>query len=218
MKKEFLAIILLVMLFACKSDDDTVLSSIKLDKTELTLKVGEEYTFKVIKNPEDAPTPSYTWSVENVNDEIGVIDKNGNFKALSVGEVNILVEAYVEGKIPLTSNCIVTVEPVDAEGLKLDKQELALNVGASETVICSFVPENTTNKKLLWKSSNPKIASVSFNYGTSENSKITAIGEGEAIITAYLKENEKISAQCKVKVSPTKLENLTLKETEKTII
>lgn len=59
MKKDFLAIILLAILFSCKSEEDPIVTSIQLDKTELTLKVGEEYAFKVLKTPENAPTPNY---------------------------------------------------------------------------------------------------------------------------------------------------------------
>ena len=41
----------MAVLFACSNEDEEArLTAITLDKTELTLKVGEEYTFKVQKN------------------------------------------------------------------------------------------------------------------------------------------------------------------------
>lgn len=219
MKKEFLAIIMLAMLFACKSEDDPVLTSIKLDKTELTLKVGEEYAFKVIKNPETAPTPTYNWIVNDMgaNKVIGTIDNKGVFKALNVGQVNISVDVINSNMLPITAHCLVTVEPIKAEGLKLDQTELYLKAGESKTLTCSFIPEDTTDKELIWKSSDEKIATVTPEE-TSNKAKITTVGAGEAIITAYLKNDTKVSAQCKINIDPAKLENLTLKEKEKEVI
>lgn len=222
MKKEFLAIIMLAMLFACKSDDDQVLTSIQLDKTELTLKVGEEYQFQVIKNPETAPTPEYGWycALFDNDESVGQVDEKGKFTAQSEGKIVVVVmtkDSWFEEKSLLKSECFITVEPVKAEGLKLDQTELSLKAGESKTLTCSFVPDNTSDKKLAWKSSDEKVATVTPD-GTSNKAKITTVGAGEAIITAYLKNDTKVSAECKIKVDPAKLENLTLKETEKEVI
>lgn len=44
--------------------------------------------------------------------------------------------------------------------IALNKTELTLDKGASETLTVTFTPENATNKALTWTSSNPEVATV----------------------------------------------------------
>lgn len=86
-------------------------------------------------------------------------------------------------------------DPIAATSVKLDKATLALTVGGSETLTATVYPENATNKDVTWSSDNENAATVDAN-GT-----VTAVGEGEAIITATT-EDGKYTATCTVKVSP----------------
>ena len=66
--------------------------------------------------------------------------------------------------------------------IRLNKEELTLNPGNSETLIATIEPKNTTDSpNLTWISSDESIAKV------DENGKITAISEGIAEITAKSK-------------------------------
>ena len=60
--------------------------------------------------------------------------------------------------------------------------------------LCVSDNKDATNKKVTYKSSDPKIASV------DKNGKITAKKKGKVKITATSKENKKIKAECEVKV------------------
>ena len=53
-------------------------------------------------------------------------------------------------------------------------------------------PDNAWNRTVTWRSSDPSIATV------DENGTVTAIAEGEAIITAELADG--VKAECKVTV------------------
>lgn len=68
--------------------------------------------------------------------------------------------------------------PVAVSNITLNKNTLALTVGGSETLTATVYPENATNKDVTWSSDNENAATVDAN-GT-----VTAVGEGEAIITA----------------------------------
>ncbi len=61
-------------------------------------------------------------------------------------------------------------------GVSLNKTNLTLNTGSSETLTATISPSNATNKELTWSSSNTSVATVS-------NGKVTAVGKGTAIIT-----------------------------------
>lgn len=58
----FLMSLIWVTLSSCEKEEPVV-TSIDLDKSELELKVGETYDFKVSHNPPDAKAPTYEWNV-----------------------------------------------------------------------------------------------------------------------------------------------------------
>lgn len=97
----------------------------------------------------------------------------------------------------LTASATLTISaaPVAVTGVSLSKSETALTVGASETLTATVSPENANNKNVSWKSDDTAVATV------DQNGKVTAVGEGEAIITATT-EDGKYTATCTVKVSP----------------
>lgn len=211
--------LILVALFSCEKEDPVV-TSIALDKSELELKVGEIYDFKVTHNPPEAKTPTYDWSVSS--GDIARIDQSGHFEAINVGDTYVTVVTTdivdpVTGE-RFTQKCKVTVKPIEAEGIKLDKSELTLDPSKKETLTCTITPENTTNKNVYWKSSDDKVVAVQSKEGNSNQAELTATGAGEAIITVYLTNNSKMAATCKVKVNPAKVEGISFSEKEKTVM
>lgn len=60
--------------------------------------------------------------------------------------------------------------------IQLSKTKLTLEVGSSETVTATVIPSNTTDKTLLWKSSNTSVATV-------KDGIINGISVGETTVT-----------------------------------
>ncbi len=79
---------------------------------------------------------------------------------------------------------------VAVESITLNKSELTLEPGASETLTAVVLPNDATNPTVTWTTTNPEIAIV-------EEGMVSAISEGEAIISAKAGE---IEASCKVTV------------------
>ena len=76
--------------------------------------------------------------------------------------------------------------------ISLNKEELKLEKGASETLQVNYTPADTTDsKETLWSSSEHSVATV-------ENGVVTAVGKGNALITARC---GRYTATCKVSVS-----------------
>ena len=78
--------------------------------------------------------------------------------------------------------------------MKLNKTATSIFVGDSETLTATITPENATNQKVTWKSSNAAVASV------DANGKVTGVKAGEATITVTTDDGGK-TATCKVTVS-----------------
>lgn len=85
-----------------------------------------------------------------------------------------------------------TENVIPLKGISFDKNELTMFSGEEKTLTVKYNPSNTTDSKTVtWSSSDSTVATV-------KNGKITAIGKGEATITAKV---GKYTATCTVKVS-----------------
>ena len=105
-------------------------------------------------------------------------------------------ETSATREITVTDNAIYTAQfeifyPVS--NITLDKTELSLSIGDSETLTATIEPDNATNKTVTWSSNNEAVATV-------DNGKVTAVAEGEATITVTT-EDGTFTATCKVKVT-----------------
>ncbi len=86
-----------------------------------------------------------------------------------------------------------TPGPVRVTGVTLNKSELKVYVGGEEKTLKATVnPSNAANKKVIWSSSNEKIAKVT-------DGKVKGIKEGIATITVKTEDGSK-KATCKVTV------------------
>lgn len=89
---------------------------------------------------------------------------------------------------------IVGVDDVLATSINLDKEKCSINIGDTQTLIATILPENATYKDVAWLSSDTTIAKVS-SFGV-----ITGIAVGKATITATTTDGTELSASCVVKV------------------
>ena len=86
---------------------------------------------------------------------------------------------------------------IKATSVKLNKNTLTLNrknVNVSAQLIGKVVPNNATNSKLSWKSSNTKVVTV------ARNGKIIGKSRGTAKITVTTTDGSNVSATCNVTV------------------
>ena len=80
---------------------------------------------------------------------------------------------YAEAWVPVTEGDTVAVT-----GVTLDKETLELTVGeGTAQLVATIAPEGATGTRLVWLSSDEKVATV------DENGVVTPVGEGEATIT-----------------------------------
>lgn len=78
-------------------------------------------------------------------------------------------------------------------GVVLDRSEAIIEVGNTKNLTANVLPQDSSNKTIVWSSSNEEVATV------DENGRVFAIAEGEANITSTT-EIGGYSASCDVKV------------------
>ena len=79
-------------------------TSVVLNKTSLTLTVGENYKLSAYVNPDNATNKTINWSATNKT--VVSVDNNGNVKALKAGTANIIISS----NNCKTAKCQITVK------------------------------------------------------------------------------------------------------------
>ena len=162
-------------------------TSVKLNRSTLTLGVGEKYGLIKTVSPSSA-NQSCTWS--SSNSSIASVDSNGKVTAKKSGWANITVKTS-NGK---TATCKVTVKPAPTS-VKGNPSSLTLGKGEKYTI------SQSTNSGsyawgFSWSSSNTSVATVT--KGSANKATVTAKGVGTATIT--IKTYNGKTATCKVTV------------------
>ena len=180
----------------------TPITSITLDKTEADMTIGETISLSVTILPEIATYKYIVW--KSSDSSIATVDANGKVTAVNAGEATIT--ATTADGSNLSTTCKITVK-ILAKSITLNKSTASLKISESITLTASILPSTTTNKSVTWKSSNSSVATV------DTNGKVTAIGIGNAIITAKTMDGSNLSASCIVAVSTTLAESISLNMT-----
>lgn len=146
-------------------------SAVVLDKTSLSLAKGSAETLTATVSPADATDKTVRWSSDNPS--VASVDQHGLVTAVNTGEATITAAA---GDISAT--CTVSVF-VPVTSVTLNPANMTLIVGETATLEVSILPEEATDKDVMWYSSDPNVALV-------EAGSITAVSFGEAVITAQV--------------------------------
>ena len=96
--------------------------------------------------------------------------------------------------MPSNNVTLTTAYATLVSEVSLDKTELALTVGDTQTLIATITPDDANNKNVSWSSDKPSVATV------DENGTVTAVAAGTANITVKTVGGEK-TAVCAVTVT-----------------
>ena len=165
-------------------------TEVTLDKMELTLTEGETETLTATVKPDNADNRKVTWSSDKT--DVATVDGAGRVTAVKAGEAVVTVTTEDGGK---TATCKVTVKAkvVGVTEVTLDKTELTLTEGETETLTATVKPDNADNKKVAWSSDKTDVATV------DGAGRVTAVKAGEAVVTVTTEDGGK-TATCKVTV------------------
>ncbi len=179
------------------------IETIILNKTDITLTKGTSETLQATINPSDT-TDDKTLKWTSSNPNVATVDNTGKVTAVGGGTATITVKSQ-NGK---EASCEVKVTS-KIESISLNKSNITLSKGTSETLKATINPSDTTDDKTLkWTSSNPNIATV------DNTGKVTAVGGGTATIT--VKSQNGKEASCEVKVT-SKIESISLNKSNITL-
>ena len=160
--------------------------TVSTDKVTLTKK-GDTAQITATVQPSYADNKNVTW--KSSDESVATVDKNGKVTAVGNGTATITVST-VNGNYTATVTVTVKIQDdvkpdpkpeIDKITVSSDNKTLT-KIGDSTQINVKIEPENAESQKLIWKSSNEKVAVV------DENGKVTAVGTGTATITVTTKD------------------------------
>ena len=168
-------------------------SSITLNKTNINLEKDHTETLVAIINPNNATDKTITWTSSDPS--IASVSASGVVEGISKGEAVITARSVNNKTATCTVNVTETtvIPTVYATSVVLDKENINLEIGASDKINATVNPSDTTNKLITWTSSDSTVASV------DATGNVTGVGSGTAIITASTVNN--ITSTCIITVS-----------------
>ena len=174
-----------------KQAPEVDISGICLKEQKLILEAGKKKTLTAMIMPKDATDPVLEWS--STDPSIVTVSKSGRITAKKKGTAKIRVRAQSNPKISATCKVIVRTHTVSK--IKLKETEKILDKGQSVMIqIKKITPVSADIKSVSYKSSNPKIATV------SAKGKVIAKKFGKCTITVQAKDGSEKTAHFTVKV------------------
>ena len=156
--------------------------NVSLEKGELTLQVGDTGLLRANVMPTSADDKTLQWSSSNV--KVSTVDGSGNVTALTPGE--IWIKAVSKDNPEAKDSCKVTVvQPV--LGITVSQSNCTLNnIGERIQLEATVFPEDASNKKINWSSSNTSVCVVS-------NGLVVATGFGTAMVIATTEDGNQMA-------------------------
>ena len=160
------------------------IESLSLDKTNLSLSIGETAQLTATVKPDNATDKNVSWT--SSDETVAKVD-DGKVTAVKSGKATIIAKCGDK-----TAECEVTVY-AKVTGVKLSSSSLRMMSGDKASLKATITPDNTMNKNISWSSDNETVAVVN-------NGEVTAKAEGKATITVTTEDGQ-YTATCSVTVT-----------------
>lgn len=175
-----MAVAMAVSLVGCGVDITSVglPTDIVLEKGEtqqLNIEYGTDDKAEQKKIAEAASKLNLTWS--SSDEEVATVDETGLVTAVGAGEADITV-SVADANISSTTHIKVVILPTGVEAP--ETLSLELNGEATKALGAKMTPEDATDVKLAYLSSDESVATV------DESGNVTAVGVGECTITTTI--------------------------------
>lgn len=186
-------------IIVCSEMDETIadtchvevfehVTGIDLSSRQLDINLGESEELVAETLPLGTSDNEVIWS--SSNNDIASVDEHGRITGVQLGTCTIKATAADGGSEAL---CVVSVvQP--AKELYINKHKMDIKVGGYEELHATILPDNTTNKLLLWSSSDSEIAEV------SDQGIVIGKKAGNVNIFAQAKSNPEAKDSCEVTV------------------
>ncbi|MGB5989485.1 MAG: Ig-like domain-containing protein [Marinifilaceae bacterium] len=155
----------------------------------ISITVGDKKNLTLKLTPSNATNKNIKW--ESTNNEIAIVE-HGTITALKVGKVSI----YAIAPNGIRTKCKVNIKEkeIKATAIKIHTDKATIKLGAKKVLNILFTPLNSTNRTIIWTSSDKKIATV------ASTGQVISLTAGKTTITAT-SDNALVST-CEITIIP----------------
>ena len=179
--------------------DSVKASKITLSPSSLTINVGVTKSVSATVTPKNASVKNLKW--DSSDNTIAKVNSKGQITGVKAGKATISVST-ADGSATASMNVVVkssgsTTKPSTSVGVKtinVYPTSMYLSVESTGYIDAVVLPENASNNKILYSSSNTKVATVN-KYGT-----VKAVGAGTAVIKVSSDADSKLYKKVTVRV------------------
>lgn len=180
-----------------------VVEGISIKDSFVQIKLGEEYEIVAEITPDGVRNISTVWTVSN--ESYATITPNpddplrATVKANSTytGNVTVRVETGEDGEF--WDSVVVNIAP-NVDSIYLDKSQLQIRNGDSNTLTVAFNPANPADKAVTWVSSDLSVATFTVNPNNPLQVTVNALRRGTCTISCFLTNTPSLRAECPVQV------------------
>ncbi|MDE7407502.1 MAG: Ig-like domain-containing protein, partial [Muribaculaceae bacterium] len=144
-------------------------------------------------------------------------EQDGLYHIGTTDDLDVVIDFTLHGRQAMTTHydaafnaSLSDTDLSKVTEIVLNESELSLYVGQSIQLLATVLPDNATDKTVVWSSGNESVATV------DTNGKVTAVSLGTATITARYG-GYRCYATCAVSVVPTPVESITLSQETATL-
>ena len=164
-------------------------SKITLDDGNVKLYIGQTLPLSVSYLPADASIQAVTF--KSSAEKFATVDGNGAVTGVAKGKATITAVAKDGSGAKATKQINVLQQP---QSVSFKEPPTKLSVGTDKKMTADVAPRSTSDKTLIWTSSNDAIATV------NKNGTVTPVYPGQVTITAASKDFPNISASANITV------------------
>lgn len=168
----------------------TAVQSVTLDKSEASVSYGRTVQLKATVLPEDTSRYKVNWVSGDTS--IATVDDTGLVKGVGIGDV--VIKAVSDDNEEVYGACTVHVIEVQVEGITLDRETMAVQIGSTKVLNTLITPDDAYNKNVTWSSSDETIATV------NEKGEVTGVAVGGPVTITATTVNGGHQASCQVTV------------------
>ena len=176
-------------------------AEIYLSQNTFTGVAGDTVTLTATVTPQNTTNKNVTWKTSNP----AVATVTDGFVTI-VGVGTASVTATTTDGSNLSATCTVTANPILAATITLSRESFSGIVGDTTTLVATILPANTTNKGVIWTTSNPTVATVT-------NGLVTLLSVGTVTVSATTKDGSALTATCSVICNPVLVSQIQLTQT-----
>jgi|LSQX01.3.fsa_nt_gb uncharacterized protein YjdB len=185
--------------------EEIFITKFEINLAQAEMFVGETLSLFVEIEPSDATFKAISWT--SSDDETASVE-DGLVTAIKAG--NVIIEAK-SADSKHTASCSITISNVAVTGLNISHYAKTMYTGENFKLVATVLPNNATNKSVLWESSNTYVASV------SSDGTVSAHYKGQATITATTSEGG-YTKSCALTVNEITATSITLNTSSQTIL